>query len=79
MNIKKIVKIDFFKEVKKYDGHEINDYFIYKIKLEHTDEVFTNSITNIFGYNLKELNKYCDDVEILEFVEYTRTFNNNNC
>ncbi len=42
MNIKKIVKIDFFEQVKKYDWHEINDYFIYKIELEGTDEVFTS-------------------------------------
>ncbi len=81
MTIKKIIKIDFFEQVKKYNGHELNDYYIYKIKINEYDAdfIFSKNITNILGYNLKIMKYYYNDVEILEYLEYSMLFSNNKC
>ena len=76
LNLEFLTQIDFFELPKKYDGHEIKDYFIYLVEILETNDIFNKSFTHMFGINLKQLNL---DYEIKEYLEYTRIISNKKC
>ena len=76
MNLNFLIQIDFFEMPKIYDGHEINDYYIYKVEILETDDIFNMSYTNMFGFNLKQLKL---EHKIIEYLEYTRIIFNKKC
>ena len=73
ISLEKIFKCEFFEIPKKYDGHEINDFYIYNINLLETDDIYNMSFTNIFGFNLKKL--YLE-YKIIEYLEYSQLIKN---
>jgi len=68
LKINYVPVITLFNYPKKYNGEEIDDYYMYLIKLIENNCLFNEKYTVIYGYNLKQLIlKY----EILQYLDYS--------